>query len=93
MARLNCLLVFRDGCWHADPVPRGAASADAVAAGAAFAAGGAAAADALLLGVPTLRGVLQALGEQHGVSRVTVSTEGEVGRAGGVQGQNAGRIA
>ncbi|KAG2498314.1 hypothetical protein HYH03_003575 [Edaphochlamys debaryana] len=49
LARLTCLLTFRDGDWHADPVPGSAASADAVAAAAALAVRGAVAADQLLL--------------------------------------------
>ncbi|KAG2445809.1 hypothetical protein HXX76_000413 [Chlamydomonas incerta] len=49
VARLNCVLVFRGGAWHADPVPGSATSADSVAAAVATAAGGAVAADQLLL--------------------------------------------
>ncbi|KAG2451469.1 hypothetical protein HYH02_004067 [Chlamydomonas schloesseri] len=49
VARLNCVLVFRAGAWHADPVPGSATSSDSVAAAVATAGGGAVAADQLLL--------------------------------------------
>ncbi|EFJ50967.1 hypothetical protein VOLCADRAFT_103614 [Volvox carteri f. nagariensis] len=86
LARLNCLMVFRDGAWHADPVPGGAASADSVAAAAALTAGGTVAADQLLLlaaaetstatpGQPALGPLLEALAG-HGITRVRMESAG-----------------
>lgn len=75
--------MFRNGAWHADAVPGGAASTDTAAAAAALTAGGAVAADQLLLlavaGRPALGPLLEAL-TGHGITRVSVTTEREVRR-------------
>ncbi|GIL70407.1 hypothetical protein Vretimale_3590 [Volvox reticuliferus] len=79
LGRLNCLLVFRNGAWQADPVPGGSTRVDAVAAGMALAAGGVVAADQLLLataGGPTLGPLLEALAG-HGITRVSVDADGD----------------
>ncbi|PNH04279.1 Integrator complex subunit 9 [Tetrabaena socialis] len=81
-ARLNCLLVFRGGAWHADPVPGSATSADSVAAAVAADSGGGVAADQLLLaavGRPAVGGVLESLAA-HGITRVEVAAEAEATR-------------
>ncbi|GFR46864.1 hypothetical protein Agub_g8505 [Astrephomene gubernaculifera] len=49
LARLNCLMVYREGVWHLDAVPASATSADSVAAALAAVQGGVLAADQLLL--------------------------------------------
>ncbi|GIL47332.1 hypothetical protein Vafri_4175 [Volvox africanus] len=79
LARMNCLLVFRNGAWHADPVPGGSTRVDSVAAGMAMTAGGVVAADQLLLataGGPALGPLLEALAG-HGITRVSVDVEGD----------------
>ncbi|KXZ55850.1 hypothetical protein GPECTOR_2g1401 [Gonium pectorale] len=82
LARLNTLLTFRDGAWHADTLLGGSSSANAVAAGLAVAGGGAVAADQLLLAVegrPALGGLLESLAGA-GLTRVAVEADGEVTR-------------